>query len=312
MSTKVLVFGPTGGVGSSAALAAHKHGAKVYLGMRDTTKAIPTLTPAAEKEGGYERFQGDLTKPETLKDAAIETGAKHAFIYLTFGVDMRPSLEALKEGGIEFVVFLSSSSIQDDVRAVSQQGNIIAFMHAQAEIALEEVFGKGGYVAVRPGLFASNVKGFYAKGIKEESTTRIFRPELKFDNITSEDMGKVAGKLVAGGPKSAEGRAFISLCGPELLSQREMMGVIGSVLGKEIKVVEVGLEDGVKVLTENGLPEFVARTLANEFEVMHQDGGSKIYQGEEYKRSLINVEKYGGEKPMKFEEWVKAHKEIFV
>lgn len=310
MSTKTLIFGPTGGVGSFAALAAQKAGAKVYLGMRDTTKVIPAITSAKEKEGGFERIQGDLTKPETLKDAATKTGAKHAFVYLTFGVDMRPAFEALKEGGIEFVVFLSSTSIQEDIREVTKK-NIIGFMHAQAEIALEEVFGKGGYVAVRPAFFATNAAGWYAKGIKEEGVAKLFYPELTYDNITPEDIGKVAGKLVAAGPKSTEGVNFIRLCGPELLSQRDMIRIIGTVLRKEIKVVEIGKEECLKVFGDNGMPEFFAQTLVDLFVGRFEAGGIKMYEGEQYKKAMANVKKYSGEEPMKYVEWVKAHKEIF-
>lgn len=99
MSTKVIVFGPTGGVASATAIAAQKHGAKVYLGMRDTTKPIPNLNSTQEKAGDFSRIQADLTQPSTLKEAALKSGAKHAFVYLK-AADLKASLSALKEGGV--------------------------------------------------------------------------------------------------------------------------------------------------------------------------------------------------------------------
>ena len=38
---KVIVFGPTGNIGSVAAVTAQEKGAKVYLAMRDPKKTIP-------------------------------------------------------------------------------------------------------------------------------------------------------------------------------------------------------------------------------------------------------------------------------
>ena len=39
----VIIFGPTGAVGTAAAREAGKRGAKVWLAMRDTNKKIPGL-----------------------------------------------------------------------------------------------------------------------------------------------------------------------------------------------------------------------------------------------------------------------------
>jgi uncharacterized protein YbjT (DUF2867 family) len=41
---KVIVFGPTGNIGSITAQTASKKGAKVYLAMRDPKKTIPGLS----------------------------------------------------------------------------------------------------------------------------------------------------------------------------------------------------------------------------------------------------------------------------
>jgi NAD(P)-dependent dehydrogenase (short-subunit alcohol dehydrogenase family) len=115
---KTIVFGPTGNVGFAAARGAQQHGAKVFLAMRDPRKPIPSLSAEQEAQGGFERVQADLTKPETIAMAVNQTGAKHAFIYVTFGTsdNMRSSIMALKSAGIKFVVFLSSDGIQSDIR----------------------------------------------------------------------------------------------------------------------------------------------------------------------------------------------------
>ena len=50
---RVIVFGPTGNIGSVAAQTASKKGATVYLAMRDPKKAIPGLTKEAEESGFF-------------------------------------------------------------------------------------------------------------------------------------------------------------------------------------------------------------------------------------------------------------------
>lgn len=53
---------------------------------------------------------------------------------------MLSTIVALKEGGIEFVILLSSFSVQGDLHAIPPT-DIIPYAHAKVEIALEKVFG---------------------------------------------------------------------------------------------------------------------------------------------------------------------------
>jgi len=71
----VIVFGPTGHVGSAVALSAHTFGAsKVVLAMRDTTKAIPGLTPDVESSRSFQRVHTDLADPASITAAVSSTG----------------------------------------------------------------------------------------------------------------------------------------------------------------------------------------------------------------------------------------------
>lgn len=119
--------------------------------MRDPQKPIPGLTSEREREGGYERAQADLTKTDSVAAAVKAAGAKRAFIYLAHPSPdhMRSTLTALKSAGIEFVVFLSSYTIPGEPRDVLPS-ELIPYIQAQVEITLDEVFGRDGYVAVRP------------------------------------------------------------------------------------------------------------------------------------------------------------------
>lgn len=94
----VIIFGPTGAVGRSAALEASKRGAKVWLAMRDTSKQIDQIPPEVEKAGRFTRVQADLTDPASVTKAIEKSGTKAAYLYAVHGSSdhLRGTLRALK------------------------------------------------------------------------------------------------------------------------------------------------------------------------------------------------------------------------
>jgi uncharacterized protein YbjT (DUF2867 family) len=311
-SITTIIFGPTGHVGSAAVRTAHQLGAKVALAMRDPQKPIPGLKLEQEKAGGIERVQADLTKPETIEAAVRTTGAKRAFIYLAHGTadNMKQAIETLKTSGIELVVFLSSISVQGDIRKVPPT-EYIPYAHAQVEVNLEEVFGSSGYIALRPGYFNTNAQWW--AGMICEGEVKIVYPDAKFDWISPEDIGKVAGMLLVKGNSSegAEECNAIPLCGPRLVSQREAAVIFGKALGKHIKVTELDEKEGVKNMLNNGVPEFVAGTLVKALGAqIRGEGGPSYFGGETYEKATANLQKYAG-RASSLEEWANANKDFF-
>ncbi len=311
--TKVLVFGPTGKVGSSAAVAAQQLGAKVYLAMRDTSKPLPDLTAAQERELGFERVHADLTQPETVTAAVAQAGGDvtAAFLYLAFGSPdhMRATAEALKAAGVTYVVFLSSGTVQgSDLRAL-QPTNWGAWLHAQAELVLGDVFGgPRGFAAVRPCPFASNILG-YVQTIADGKTARVVHPEAKFDFLVPEDIGRVCGNLLVLGPDALaeDGSNVVFLAGPQLISQEAVLRLFGKSLGKEVKVEGFPTEEeAVKFVAENHrLPEAGARQLVNHFRATKE--GKPVFEEEgAYEKAVTNIEKYGGKPATTVQQWVDA------
>ena len=311
-TTSTIVFGPTGAVASAAARTAHEHGAKVYLAMRDPQKAIPGLNPEHERGDGFERVQADLLKPDTVHAAVKKTGAKHAFIYMAPGSPdhMKSTISALKSAGIGFVVFLSSFSIQDDIKMIPQS-EFIAFAHAQVEINLEEVFGVDGFVAVRPAWFASNA--LWWKTTVRDGEVKIAYPDAKADWITPGDIGAVCGMLLARGLQGIDGadkKNFVNLCGPEMLSLREAMAIIAKAIGKDVEVTQLdeqgGVENFVKV---HGFPEPVAKYLINALKRMDERTDDSFHRL--YEEGAGNLRKYAGRLPTSFQQWVEENKQEF-
>lgn len=304
---KVLVFGATGAVGSATARTAQSHGAKVFLALRNTSKPIPGLTAADERESGYERVQADLTQPDTVRDAVTKTGATHAFIYATIGASpdhMLSTAEALKASGIQFVVLLSSFMVQGDLQKIPQS-DIIGYEHAQIELSMRQVFGPQEFVSVRPAFFASNVF-WWRSQILEDGEVKWVSPDMKMDYISPDDIGAVCG-IVLVGAFEGEHESAIFLAGPETdLSVAGAIQTIGKVLNKPLKVTKVSADENVRVLGSSiGMPEPLARFLTDNF-TSDEDTLRGITPD-----MRANLERYLKRPATRFAEWVELHRDEF-
>ncbi|KAH8646138.1 hypothetical protein BX600DRAFT_477189 [Xylariales sp. PMI_506] len=312
-SNATIVFGATGHVASVVARTAQAQGAKVFLATRDLEKAIPGISTENEQSGGFERVYADVTKPETVTAAVQKTGAKRAFIYLLFRQDMKPSVEALKAAGVEFVVFLSSSSVTGDIRSIGQD-NFIAWQHAQVEIALSDTFGPDNYVAVRPGYFATNTLSW--KAMIKTNQVKIVYPGVYFDYVSHSDIGRVCGSLLAKGPQVFEtqaGHNVVRVGGPAVLTQRDAALTVGKVLGKELEIIDLDDQAGTDFYTQvMKLPEVQAKGLVGMLKA--RSGGtisSAGYVGPIYEESVANVERFSGQPATPYAQWVAENKEDF-
>lgn len=294
MATRAIVFGPTGNVGSWAARTAQKHGAKVFLAMRDTSKTIPGLSPAEEKAGGFERITADLTKPESVSAAVKKSGATSAFMYLAHQSPdhMKATLRASKDSGINFVVFLSSFTINKPLDNVPSNERI-PWIHAQVEKNLEEIYGSKNYVALRAGAFATNTLR-WRTGM-QSGEIFLTSPETRFDFITDVDMGTVGGTILAQGQRN--GQNIVYLYGPELVKQRDAVVMVAKALGKEVVWDD-----------EEGKGETSVRVRLGD----EEERGSwwkKAYENHE--EGVRNIEKYTGESSTTYGKWVKDNVERY-
>lgn len=301
MST-VIVFGPTGNIGSVAARTAHENGAKVFLAMRDPQKPIPGLSAEKEQAGNFERVQADLNDPESVAAAVQKSGARRAFIYFAFGTPdhMRSTLQALKSSGIEFVVFLSSFTVSGKLGDI-QPSDIISYVHAQVEISLDEIFGEENYVAVRPGAFATET--LQRKTAINAGEVKLYAPDFKFDLVTPIDMGRVSGTILTHGPRNNQRKVYVY--GPKFLSQKEAVETIAKVLGKEVKISNITEQEELETRLQAGTPRPIAEYLVQTL------GKADGWHRTNYEEGVENVQLYTGKPSTGFEEWVEANKERF-
>jgi uncharacterized protein YbjT (DUF2867 family) len=306
---KVIVFGASGAVGSATARAAHELGAKVVLAMRDPKKPIPGLDETKVKDGSFERVQADLHSPDTVHDAVSSTQATRAFIYVAHrsSDNMKSTIQALKSAGIDLVVLLSSFTIQGEPENV-EPSEVIPYLHAQVEISLKEVFGPGGYIAARPGSFASNTLQYKA-GL-QSGLVKIFTPDATVDAIAPEDIGRACGTVLVKEPLDENTAMY--LYGPQLISQADCVKTLAKVLGRSPTIETMGREEAYKKFTEERhwpapLAEYMIKQAGTVDPARSLVCGYPV--GAE---QLLSVEKYTGKKAITFEEWAEHNKQMFI
>ncbi|KAJ5246575.1 hypothetical protein N7468_001558 [Penicillium chermesinum] len=301
--TSVIVFGPTGNVGSYVARTAEALGAKVFLAMRDPSKPIPGLSPEQEKNGNYERVHADLSKPDSITAAVKSSGAKRAFIYLIWGSDPRATITALKSAGIEFVTFLSSFTIAGELRDIAPS-EPVPYAHAQVEIALDEIFGEENYVAIRPGGFATNI-GQFKHGIAA-GEVKTYGSDFPMDGITPGDMGRVSGTVLVQGSKHDQRKVY--LYGPQLVTYGAAAQAVGKALGKEVKITTISAQEELDRSVKQGVPRPLAEYLVSLYE---KNKNGVLYPRVNYEVGVQNVELYTGRPATSFKDWVKENKDLF-
>lgn len=308
--TSVIVFGATGQVGSVAARTAAELGAIVWLAMRDIQKSIPGFTEELENAATFHRIQADLQKPETVSQAVKTSGAKRAFIYLVHGAPdhLKGSIEAMKDAGIDFVVFLSSFTIPTNkgLRDIPST-DIIPYMHAQVEANLDDAFGSDNYIAVRSGCFITNLLS-EKNGIASQKVN-LYGGKFLQDNIAPNDIGSVIGHILVKGPRNTQKKVY--LYGPEILSIHESIAKIGDLLGKQdLSITTLDPKDGYDKYIRSGLPPPFAQYMVETLSTEGPDKGN----GERfpnYDEGVRNVELYTGRPATSFEDWVRENKAVF-
>lgn len=296
----VVVFGPTGQVGGAAALEANRRGATVHLAMRDPTKPIPAISASEEQSGSFHRIKADLTDPLSVKAAIESSGAKAAFIYhVPSGDGLRSSLKAMKDAGVEYIVFLSSFSIEPhhEIRKIPAE-ELIPFFHAQIEVALEDL--EIPFVALRPAQFATNLVGMGLDRSVTPWEAKVLHGDSVGDCISPVDIGRVAGAVLVEKPSKAH-KEVIYLCGPKLRSTDEQWDVIKRVSGRDIKVVHQNPEEYANFLKAKGFPPpIVAYLIAN----TGKERLEKMYHEPLYSDAVANIKKYSDYEPTTFEEFM--------
>jgi uncharacterized protein YbjT (DUF2867 family) len=257
---KILVTGATGNVGSAV------------LGNLGTTEVnLRTLAhdeakAQSLKDRGVEAVVGDFLEPETMIPAlqGVSTVLLITPIHPEQVTQASNVIKAAKESGNDpRIVRLSVHQASHEAPSRNSR------QHAQIE---DEVRSSGlPYTLLRPTTFMQNTLAT-ARTVASEG--KIYQPfkDGKLGMIDARDIGEVAAKVLT--EEGHEGKVY-TLTGPAAISFYEVAEALSEVLGKEVRYVNIPLEDAKRAMLNMGLSEWRADVLI-EYAKAHSEGYSNF------------------------------------
>jgi uncharacterized protein YbjT (DUF2867 family) len=240
---KVLVIGATGNIGSGLVPALRSAGVDVRAFVRDESKAQPL------KDVGAEVVVGDLDQPETI-EPAVE-GVDKIYLLTWNGPNQAQQAESLlkagERGGKPHIIRHSAWG--------SEKSRIIKH-HDQVEKALKSSNLK--WTLLKPTFYMQNTM-MAAQTIASDGVIYWDMKDGKLAMIDVRDIVDAAAAVLTG--SGHEGKSYI-LTGPEAISFNDVAATLSSVLGKDVKYVNVPGEAAVQSMVGMGLPEWIAKGYA--------------------------------------------------
>jgi uncharacterized protein YbjT (DUF2867 family) len=241
----ILVTGATGLIGSRLVRCLTEEGAKVRAVTRDPGKAgLPDEV---------EVVAGDPSRPATIASAL--DGVQAVFLNpRAVGTAAPELLDLARRQGVRKAVALAASNVEDDESR--QPSRYRGEYNREVEAAVIE--SGLDWVSLRPSMFASNTIGLWAETIRAGDVVRMPYPDAAWTPLAESDLAEVAS--VALRTDRLVGRK-VELTGPESLTQGEMAGIIGTVIGRALRVERVAPESVEPMLAAKGFPVGFVRAL---------------------------------------------------
>ncbi|MBO0810626.1 MAG: NAD(P)H-binding protein [Microlunatus sp.] len=275
---RILVSGATGNVGGELV---RQLAAAAAEGVR--VRAISRRPAAAALPDGVEVVFGDVDRPDSIAAAAKDVDA--AFV-MAAGRDLG-ALRALADAGVQRVAYQSALTVQ------TRPGFLIGAAHVAAERELNSLIPEP--VVLRPGQFMSNTLWF--REMVPSGTVHAPFPDVATPSIDPYDIAAVAREVLLE-PNGRHAGAAYALTGPELISTRERIEQLGTVLGRDLRVVEI---DRATAKARMPVPEPYADA------ALDLNGNPNAAELE----VLPTVEQITGRPPHTFTRWAERNKHLF-
>jgi (4-alkanoyl-5-oxo-2,5-dihydrofuran-3-yl)methyl phosphate reductase len=222
-----LVTGATGNIGGKVLDRLHTAGHKVRALTRDPSRArLPE---------GVDVVAADLGDPATLP-AALD-GVRRVFL-MSLGHNKSTHdanlVAAAQRTGVAHIVQLSTLGVEE---VAEENDTPLGRWHRAAERALTG--SSVGWTILRPNGFMTHALS-WAPDIREKSVVRSPTADLTEALVAPEDIADVAVRALT--TDGHEGVAY-ALTGPEALTTRQQVAVLGEVLGRELRFEQISLEE---------------------------------------------------------------------
>ncbi|WP_437031880.1 SDR family oxidoreductase [Streptomyces sp. enrichment culture] len=288
--TMILVTGATGNVGGKVLSLLRAGGHKVRALSRDPERA------GLAADAGLEVVAADLGRPETLAPAL--DGVQKVFL-MSLGANKATHdahlVAAAREAGVEHVVQLSTLGVEV---AEDPKTNPLGHWHRIAEDALRD--SGVAWTILRPNGFMSMNLG-WAASIKTEGVARGPLADVPEAIVDPRDIAEVAVRALT--EPGHEGRVY-ELTGPQALTGREQLAVIGALLGRDLRFETVPLAAHREMMLRHFSEETVNGVITTLREAIEH--GSELHG-----RLSPDVRDVLGRKPRSFADWVHDHLDFY-
>ncbi|MGA3093292.1 MAG: NAD(P)H-binding protein [Terriglobales bacterium] len=230
----ILVTGATGNVGREVVKLLLNDGQKVVAVTRNPTTAA--------LHGGAHVVGGDPSRPKSLTSAL--SGIEAILLSPRALGDAAPELLMLAaEQGVQRVVLLSAATVEHG-------GGSRHF--ADQFKAVEDAVTASGlpWTFLRCADFASNAR-VWAPQIRLSSSVRGAYGDAATSTIHERDIAAVAARVLV--PSEHCGRSYL-LTGPQSLTQREKVRLIGEAIGKNLLWEEISPQEVRQAMIARGVP----------------------------------------------------------
>jgi uncharacterized protein YbjT (DUF2867 family) len=242
----ILVTGATGRVGREIV--------NELLAAGQPVRALTRRPEAAGLPAGVEVVPGDLTVPESL-DASLR-GVSAVFLVWTAPPASAPAVMARLAEQARRVVLLSSP--HQTPHPFFQQPNPMAALHAEIERLMAAARLES--TILRPGMFASNARLWWAPQIRVGDVVRWPYGAVETAPVDERDIAAVAARVLTDDRHIG---AHYVLTGPEALSHVEQVSAIGAAIGRPIRFVEMSPDEYRREMADRGAPAPVIDMLLN-------------------------------------------------
>jgi uncharacterized protein YbjT (DUF2867 family) len=239
----VLVTGATGSVG--------RHVVAGLLAAGEPVRALTRDSANADLPRGVELVTADLADPATLTPQLFD-GVDRVLVFPA-DCGVAGLMSAAVAAGIERYVVLSS------LAAALEHPRDIGSASAVHHLGVEDSVASrtDGWAIVRPGTFANNLLS-WAYNVKTGLPIRA--PYLRSAQAPIHEADVADAMLALLGDFDLHRGAIVAITGPEALTRREQVTVIGEAVGSQIELVEISPDEFRQEMSQF-IPESIMKML---------------------------------------------------
>jgi uncharacterized protein YbjT (DUF2867 family) len=237
--TMILVTGATGTIGRPLV--------DVLVGENAKVRAVTRDPQIADLPAGVDVVAGDPSQPDTI--AALLEGVTSVFLHPRAAGKAAGDLLALaKARGVGRVVALSAINVDDDL--AEQPSRFQGDRNKEAEDAA--VASGLEWVSLRAASFATNTLNTWAPQIRAGDVVRGPYATFAEPLIHERDLAEVAARALLSPELTGQ---KLRLTGPQSLSHKELVDIIGNVIGRPLRYQEIPAVAFTQGLTQRGFPQ---------------------------------------------------------